>query len=167
MKTKNGEIDMTISNSLLNKFIASNCNINKMDEQDVEEMLIRCDNLHVTYTSDIHITALQEVYCPPLNNCTQSSTVKRPQVLHTKPSAIQHAHLPKASHLNNRKVTPGPVFPTPPKKPRKGETALSSTAPSTAEDMELDDTAHLFNHWFFFTCYLYSFYKKNVYTTRN
>lgn len=149
VKTKNGEIDLIISNSLLNKFIVSKCEINKIDEQDVEEMLIRYDTLHITYTSDFHITSLEEPTAPSQQmhrviECPNTSTAPQNTCSSSTSPSSQKTLIKGQDPTLPGQHTPGPVCPTPAKKPKKGKTA-SSTAATPAEDAALDDIAHLFD----------------------
>lgn len=55
------QLALSVSNSLLSTFIRTECNLNLMDSQEIEEFLLTKGPLTLQYTSENQITSLSKV----------------------------------------------------------------------------------------------------------
>lgn len=55
------EISLAITNSVLSKFLKTETDLTFLDVQDIEEFLLTCGPVTVTYTNDNHVTQITKL----------------------------------------------------------------------------------------------------------
>jgi len=61
VKTDIEEISLSVTNSVLTKFLKSEADVTFLDAQDIEEFLLTCGPLTVSYTDDNHVTEMTKL----------------------------------------------------------------------------------------------------------
>lgn len=136
---KSKEVDLKIANSLLNGIIQEKAEISHMDEQDMEELLIKCGTFNITYTSDFFITSIQQPQtASPEQQEKQSNTSENAPT--NEPCSSPELQSPSSRQKRKNDSD----CPAPPKKNKDEEIPASPSTPT--EDMALDDLAKLFDN---------------------